>query len=106
MEPAQYSGLFRTKDSSLRHAAKSPSSNPVRDTLLRYSAGMIWSVSTLLRRSGTPTPVWVVNLSMAVFLRSGSVARYGLRDEGRWQPQRSAGLDRVPRRAVAAATTG
>src|SRR3712207_7669644 len=31
---------------------------------LRYTAGMIWSVSTLLRRSGTPTPVWVVNASM------------------------------------------
>src|SRR6478735_4406773 len=27
---------------------------------------MIWSVSTLLRRSGTPTPVWVVNLSMTL----------------------------------------
>src|SRR4051794_11978139 len=28
---------------------------------------MIWSVSTLPRRSGTPTPVWVVNASMARF---------------------------------------
>src|SRR5690606_1756672 len=27
---------------------------------------MIWSVSTLLRRSGTPMPVWVVNFSMSV----------------------------------------
>src|SRR5699024_1052975 len=27
---------------------------------------MIWSVSTLLRRSGTPVPVWVVNFSMVI----------------------------------------
>src|SRR3954466_2853823 len=30
---------------------------------------MIWSVSTLLRRSGTPTPVCWLNFSMAVVLR-------------------------------------
>src|SRR4051794_5111059 len=28
---------------------------------------MIWSVSTLPRRRGTPTPVWVVNASMTRF---------------------------------------
>src|SRR6478735_2984702 len=65
-EPSAYTGLLRTNDSSLRQAAKRPSSKPVRVTRLRYSAGMIWSVSTLLRRSGTPTPVWVVNVSMSV----------------------------------------
>src|ERR1700712_3428347 len=27
---------------------------------------MIWSVSTLLRRNGTPMPVWVVKASMSV----------------------------------------
>src|SRR6187431_1821281 len=32
---------------------------------------MIWSVSTLLRRSGTPTPVWVVKASMSVLLVQG-----------------------------------
>src|SRR5690606_40869182 len=30
---------------------------------------MIWSVSTLLRRSGTPTPVWVVLFRLVVLLR-------------------------------------
>src|SRR3954465_4614481 len=32
---------------------------------------MIWSVSTLLRFSGTPTPVWVENLSMEIPLGTG-----------------------------------
>ena len=54
---------------------------------------MIWSVSTLLRRSGTPMPVWVVNVSIS-WLLLGSTG------------SRSAGLDRVPRTAVAAATSG
>ncbi len=31
---------------------------------------MIWSVSTSERRSGTPTPVWVVNFSMVIVLSS------------------------------------
>src|SRR5450756_1451898 len=52
------------KAGSDRHAANRPSSKPVRVTRLRYTAGMIWSVSTLLRRSGTPTPVCWVNFSM------------------------------------------
>src|SRR5687767_11071122 len=30
---------------------------------------MIWSVSTLLRRSGTPVPVWLMNLSMGTPVR-------------------------------------
>src|SRR4051812_2480112 len=42
---------------------------------------MIWSVSTLLRRSGTPTPVWVVNLSMSV-APSGDGVEVGRRGEG------------------------
>ena len=49
---------------------------------------MIWSVSTLLRRSGTPTPVWLVNFS----IRPAPIS------------PRSAGEERVPRIAVAAAT--
>src|SRR5687768_1703173 len=32
---------------------------------------MIWSVSTLLRRSGTPMPVWLVNFSMSEVLEVG-----------------------------------
>src|SRR5215472_12054254 len=56
-----------TKSGSLaRHAANNPSSKPVWLTRLRYTAGMIWSVSTLLRRSGMAWPVWTVNLSIAI----------------------------------------
>ena len=35
-----------------------------RVTRLRYTAGMIWSVSTLLRRSGRPVQTWRVNFSI------------------------------------------
>ena len=49
---------------------------------------MIWSVSTLLRRSGTPTPVWLVNASISLLRRL------------RGRP----GDESVPRTAVAAAT--
>src|SRR6476620_4725333 len=59
-----YCGWLATNSGSLRHAAKRPSSKPVRVTRLRYTAGMIWSVSTLLRRRGRAVPVWVVKLSM------------------------------------------
>src|SRR5690606_38995696 len=44
---------------------------------------MIWSVSTLLRRSGTPTPVCWVNFSMAMFLLSGADQRAGGLEVGR-----------------------
>jgi hypothetical protein len=44
-------------DGSFRHAANNPSSKPVRVTRFKYTAGMIWSVSTLDRRNGTPMPV-------------------------------------------------
>ena len=52
---------------------------------------MIWSVSTLLRRSGTPMPVWLVNFSIRLPV-------------SRLTGSRSAGEDSVPRTAVAAAT--
>ena len=55
-------------DGSLRQAANRPSSKPVRVTRFRYTAGMIWSVSTLDRRSGTPIPVWVRKASMSCLL--------------------------------------
>src|SRR5664279_21312 len=51
---------------SLRQAENRPSSKPDRVTRLRYTAGMIWSVSTLLRRSGVTMPVWVEKASMAM----------------------------------------
>ena len=51
---------------------------------------MIWSVSTLERRSGTPMPVWVVKASISA--RSSGLEVLGRR--------------RVPRTAVAAATSG
>src|SRR6476661_9953608 len=38
---------------------------------------MIWSVSTLLRRRGTPIPVWVVNCSMSVALLGGRADQVG-----------------------------
>src|SRR5690242_15662027 len=41
---------------------------------------MIWSVSTLLRRRGTPTPVWVVNFSMSVAPRRRCVQVCGGRE--------------------------
>jgi hypothetical protein len=59
------SGRFSTKEGSLRQAANSPSSKPVRVTRFRYDAGMIWSVSTLLRRNATAVPVCRVNCSMS-----------------------------------------
>src|SRR5687767_1776024 len=47
---------------------------------------MIWSVSTLLRRSGTPTPVCLVNFSMSEVLEIGgsrkSAADRGGRSDG------------------------
>src|SRR4051794_11471953 len=60
-----YCGWLSTKSGSLRQAANRPSSNPVFVTRLRYTAGMIWSVSTLLRRSGSAVPVWVVKASIS-----------------------------------------
>src|SRR5512135_2972447 len=57
-------GWLRMNSGSARQAANKPSAKPTRLTRLRYSAGMIWSVSTLLRRSGSARPVWVVKGSM------------------------------------------
>src|SRR6202023_1413209 len=59
-----YCGWLSTNEGSSRQAANRPSPKPARLTRLRYSAGMIWSVSTLVCRSGTARPVWVVNGSM------------------------------------------
>src|SRR5699024_6274000 len=55
---------WRTKSGLWRQPANRPSSKPVRVTRFRYTAGMIWSVSTLERISGAATPVWVWNFSM------------------------------------------
>src|ERR1700730_8683074 len=64
MVALSYWGWLATKAGSSRQAANRPSPKPARLTRLRYSAGMIWSVSTLVCRSGTARPVWVVNGSM------------------------------------------
>ena len=55
-----YSGWLRTKSRSSRHSEKSPAPNPVRSTRLSQSDGMIWSVSTSERSSGTARPVTTV----------------------------------------------
>ena len=57
---------------------------------------MIWSVSTLLRRSGIPVPVCWVKASMVVVLSGGRAGQTGA--------GRSEGLARWPATAVAAAT--
>ena len=54
--PAKRSSLS-TKDRSSRHAANRPCPKPVRSTRLSQSAGMIWSVSTSERSSGTAVPL-------------------------------------------------
>src|SRR5688500_14927068 len=43
---------------------------------------MIWPVSTLLRRNGTPTPAWVENLSMVRSLSGPGGLEVGGRAEG------------------------
>ena len=54
--PANRSSL-RTNDRSSRHSEKRPLPKPVRSTRFSQSLGMIWSVSTSLRSSGTAVPV-------------------------------------------------
>src|SRR5499427_6049395 len=62
------SGWLSTNPGSARQAANRPSPKPVRVTRLRYSAGMIWSVSTLARRNDTARPVCVMNGCKALLL--------------------------------------
>src|SRR5262245_7787386 len=71
MDASAYVGMLSTNDSSARHALNRPSSKPVRVTRLRYSAGMIWSVSTSERRRGAAMPVCTVNFSMTGPLQVG-----------------------------------
>ena len=55
-----FADIFRnncTKSRSSRHSLNSPAPNPVRSTRFSQSDGMIWSVSTSERSSGTPRPV-------------------------------------------------
>src|SRR3954452_12262124 len=51
-----YFSSLSTKLRSSRHVANRPFSKPVRSTRLSHSAGMIWSVSTSDRLSGSPVP--------------------------------------------------
>src|SRR6185503_1233112 len=53
-----------TKSRSLRHSANRPWAKPVRLIDDRYCFGMIWSVSTLARSSGTTSPFRTVNFSI------------------------------------------
>src|ERR1700734_3414154 len=71
-------GWLRMNSGSARQAANRPSAKPTRLTRLRYSAGMIWSVSTLLRRSGSARPVCVVKgCIVAQFLPGSEVSGGG-----------------------------
>src|SRR6184192_2487205 len=80
MVAPSYVGWLSTKSGSFaRQALNNPSSKPVRVTRFRYTAGMIWSVSTLLRRSGTARPVCVVkaSISASALLRGGDGGQVG-----------------------------
>src|SRR4051812_22382403 len=61
---------------------------------------MIWSVSTLLRRRGTPTPVWEVNASMSERLQIGGRGQSAPDRGGRGDAHR----DQVGAAALALAT--
>src|SRR5690606_173733 len=77
--PRLNGSTLRTNCSSPRQAANRPSSKPVRLTRLRQTAGMIWSVSTLDLRRGTPMPVCSVIASIAV----DSLTRWWLAGAGK-----------------------
>ena len=81
-----YSGWLSTKSRSSRHSAKRPAPKPVRSTRFSQSEGMIWSVSTSERSSGTARPVITVTGFTSVRGPSGAAKR--------------------PATAVAAATAG
>src|SRR6185436_6692224 len=55
-----------TKSLFSRHSENSPAPNPVRSTRFNQSLGMIWSVSTSDRTSGTPRPVITRTASMCI----------------------------------------
>src|SRR5688572_31550749 len=57
-------GWLSTNSRSLRHSANRPWPKPVRLIEARYCFGMIWSVSTLARSSGTTRPFRTVNFSI------------------------------------------
>src|SRR5215469_15256567 len=86
-----YLGWLSTNDGSSRQAENSPSPKPSRLTRLRYEAGMIWSVSTLLRRSGTARPVCVTNGSMSKSLQVAVITAQRSQVGGRGQPARDGG---------------
>src|SRR3954447_22783911 len=74
IEAPWYCSWLSTKLRSSRHVENSPFSKPVRSTRLSHSAGMIWSVSTSLRFSGTPRPWMISTVFMSQVLRGGEVA--------------------------------
>ena len=78
LAPAKRSSLS-TKLRSSRHDEKRPLPKPVRSTRLSHSAGMIWSVSTSERSSGTAVPwtIWTACMRAPSRVREGEVAGDG-----------------------------
>jgi hypothetical protein len=66
--PVKRSSLS-TKLRSSRQAENRPAPKPVRSTRLSQAAGMIWSVSTSDRLSGTARPVTTRTASMVLLPR-------------------------------------
>src|SRR6516165_12363690 len=64
---------FRTKSLLSRHSENRPSPNPVRSMRFSQSLGMIWSVSTSERSSGTARPTISVIFSITPALLSRSL---------------------------------
>ena len=86
LAPAKRSSLS-TKLRSSRHDENRPLPKPVRSTRLSHSAGMIWSVSTSERSSGTAVPCTICTASISA-------------------PPGPSGRAKWPAMAVAAATAG
>ena len=61
-------GRLSTNSGSSRHSEKRPAPKPVRSTRLSQSLGMIWSVSTSERSSGTAVPVMMMTGSIGQLL--------------------------------------
>src|SRR5688572_6143726 len=89
LAPAKRSSLS-TKLRSSRHDEKRPLPKPVRSTRFNHSAGMIWSVSTSERSSGTAVPCTICTACISAILqvgREGEVAGdgRGRGDGGRYE---------------------
>ena len=101
--PRRTARRLSTKSRSSRQVENRPWPKPVRSTRLSHSAGMIWSVSTSERSSGTAVPGTMRTGFMAC--PGWSTLRRGLRSSVRRSVQ-VGGVAKVPAMAVAAATAG